>query len=101
MSMQNQLRQNLKRALSYLLISLVVLYIADWSIFEVRMMRGVGLGSVPVEQYLKTPLKGSKAEYDYLGTGDVNCSVTMFPQFVNSTWNSPCWWLKRHKVQWQ
>jgi len=85
----------------YLLIGLAVLYALDWGVFEVRHARGGGMASVSVEQYLQTPLKGQKAEYDYLGTADQICSRTLFPQYAASQWNSPCWWVQRHKAQWQ
>lgn len=85
----------------YLLITLTLVYVLDWSIFEVRRMRGTAMGSVPVEQYLQTPLKGNKAEYDYLGTTDQSCARTLLPQYSSSQWNLPCWWLERHKAQWE
>jgi hypothetical protein len=85
----------------YLIMSLAILYAADWIVFEIRLARGVGLGSVAVEQYLKTQLKGDKAEYDYLGTADENCSLTALPQYAASALNPPCWWLKRHNQSWQ
>ena len=73
----------------------------DWSAFETRRARGTAMGSVAVEQYLQTPLKGSKAEYDYLGTAYHSCSRTLLPQYAGSQWNVPCWWLEQHKTQWQ
>jgi len=85
----------------YLLFSLAVLYALDWIVFEIRLVRGAGLGSVSVEQYLRTPLKGSKMEYDYLGTADATCSRTVFPQYAGSSLTPPCWWLKRHNQRWQ
>jgi len=91
----------LGQAAKFLLIGLLILYFVDWSVFEVRRMRGTAMGTVAVEQYLQTPLKGSKAEYDYLGTANQVCSRTLLPQYAASQWNSPCWWLERHKAQWQ
>jgi hypothetical protein len=88
-------------AAKYLLIALIVLYAADAGVFEVRLSRGAGLQSIPVDQFLKTPLKGQKMEYDYLGTGNENCANALFPQYAASQWNPPCWWLKRHNVSWQ
>jgi hypothetical protein len=98
------MRTNFSRAFGqtakYLLISLALLYATDWSAFEVRLVRGAGLGSVPMEQYLKTSLKGGKAEYDYMGTADENCARAMLPQYAASQWNPPCWWLERHRQRW-
>lgn len=91
----------LGEAAKFLLVGLAVLYVLDWTVFEARRARGTAMGSVAVEQYLQTPLKGSKAEYDYLGTANQVCSRTLFPQYAASQWNSPCWWLERHKAQWQ
>jgi hypothetical protein len=43
------------------------------------------------------PLKGQKEEYDYLGTADVPCSRSLFPQGGND----PCWHLRRNPNQWE
>lgn len=85
----------------YLIVCLALLYAADCIVFEARLASGVGLGSVQVETYLKTSLKGNKAEYDFIGAADENCSRTVFPQYAASQWNPPCWWLKRHTQRWQ
>ena len=88
---------SLARALKYILIGAVVLYFADWAQLGIRLARHTGLGSVNVSQYLATPLKGQKEEYDYLGSADQPCVMSIFPH--NS--DLPCWWLERHKNQWQ
>ena len=93
--------QILEKAAKYLVLTFAILYALDWTVFEVRRLSGGGIGSVAVEQYLSTTLKGNKAEYDYLGTTNQNCSRTLFPQYAMATWNSPCWWLERHKTTWQ
>ena len=85
-------------ATKYLAIGAVAAYAVDWSVFE---MRGPAMGTVTVQQFLQTPLKGNKLEFDYLGTADASCSKSLFPQFASSAWNPPCWWLERHKKQWQ
>ncbi len=79
------------------LASAILLFVCDWGWFHLRLSRGTAYGSVQVEHYLTTPLKGNKAEYDYLGTNPQTCSRTLFPQGGNV----PCWWLERHKQQWQ
>jgi hypothetical protein len=91
--MTKQLTQGLK----YLLIAAVVLYFADWAALRVRAAHGNALGSVQVSQYLATPLKGSKEEYDYLGSVTQPCVKSIFPHQEDQ----PCWWLQRHKNQWQ
>ena len=92
---------SLRRAVKYLLIGVAILYAVDWIVFEARQTRGTGMRSIQVDQYLATPLKGNKAEYDYVGTASENCSRTLFPQYAGSKWNPPCWWLERHKAQWE
>jgi hypothetical protein len=49
-----------------------------------------------VEQFLRTPLKGQKEEFDYMGTVAQPCVPSLFPHSSES----PCWWLERHKTQW-
>lgn len=87
----------LARALKYILIGAVVLYFADWAALAIKLSHHTGLGSVSVSQYLATPLKGQKEEYDYLGSADQPCVKSIFPH--NS--DLPCWWLEHHKNQWQ
>ena len=89
------------RAALFLLIGLVLAYAIDWIVFGLRLSRGNAMGTVTVQQFLKTPLKGNKLEYDYLGQADASCSQTLFPQYAASTWNPPCWWLQRHKTRWE
>lgn len=91
----------LGEAAKYLLITFAILYALDWTIFEIRRVAGTGMGTVTVEQYLSTSLKGNKAEYDYLGTANQNCSRSLLPQYALSAWNTPCWWLEGHKTVWQ
>lgn len=99
--MRSEALETVGNIAKYLLIGFALLYLIDWAVFEARHARGGGMATIPVEQYLQTPLKGQKAEYDYLGTADQTCSRTLFPQYASSQWNLPCWWLQRHKAQWQ
>jgi hypothetical protein len=90
--------RKLGRSARYLLIGAAVAYAVDWSVFE---LRGPAMSTVTVQKFLKTPLKGNKLEFDYLGTADESCSRTLFPQYAASDWNPPCWWLSRHKTRWE
>lgn len=99
--MPGQPLKTLKQAAKCIVIGAVVLYAGDWSIFQIRMVKGAGMETVPVEQYLKTPLKGDKLEYNYMGIVDTGCSKTLFPQYSASTWNPPCWWLRKHRTEWK
>jgi hypothetical protein len=80
-----------------LLLAAVILYVGDWVVFEVRAARGTGYDSVQVQQFLSTPLKGSKTEYDYMGTAQVSCARALFPHAGAPA----CWWLRRHTTQWE
>jgi len=73
-------------------ISLVTFAI-DWTVYK---LRGSPHSTVTVSQFLSVPLKGQKTEYDYLGSTDVSCSISLFPQ----SGQDPCWYLKRNPNQW-
>ncbi len=88
------MKRLLLRILQGLLAILVVLYAGDWLVLRVRAEQGTS--SVQVEQFLKTPLKGRKEQFDYLGTVTQSCAGSIFPHQSQT----PCWWLRRHKIQW-
>jgi hypothetical protein len=50
---------------------------------------------VTVNRYLTIPLKGNKQEFDYLGSIDAPCSVSLFPQAGLSA----CWQMRRNPNQ--
>jgi hypothetical protein len=75
-----------------LVAGFVAVYAGDWAIFK---LRGSPTSTVTVDRYLTVPLKGNKLEYDYLGTSDVACSVSLFPQAGQSA----CWQLRRNHNQ--
>jgi hypothetical protein len=84
----------LGRTVAGLIVALVVLYVADWAVWRVRVARGGGMGSVVVSNIVVMPLKDNKEEYDWGGTADVSCSRSIFPQAGSGA----CWWLRRHNV---
>jgi hypothetical protein len=79
-----------------LVVAVIVLYMLDWGILRIRIARGSGYATVQVDEYLSTPLKGNKAEYDYLGSQPVSCVRSFFPHG-----DTPCWWLRRHPARWE
>ena len=83
------------RILQLALAFLAVLYLGDWATLALRPAAQTA-SSVQVDQFLKTPLKGQKEEYDYMGTVAQPCVVSLFPHGSET----PCWWLKRHRTQW-
>jgi hypothetical protein len=81
-----------RRIVVVLVAAFVALYFGDWAVYK---MRGSPQGSVKVSQTVVVPLKGNKSEYDYLGSSDVPCSVSIFSQGGES----PCWELRRNQNQ--
>jgi hypothetical protein len=86
------MKRLLVRGFQGLLILLVVLYAIDWGTWR---LRGAS-STVQVEQFLRTPLKGTKEEFDYMGTVAQTCPISLFPHGGEK----PCWWLERHTRQW-
>jgi len=82
------------RAVLGLLIAVAVMFIVDWVVWKVRVLRGGGMGTVDVTWYQVAELKGSKEQFFPDGEGPVNCSQSVFPQGGNK----PCWYLVKHPV---
>jgi len=81
--------RRLRRVAIILAAAFVAVYGGDWAIFK---LRGSPQSSVTVSRYVTIPLKGNRQEFDYLGTGDQACSVSLFPQAGLSA----CWQLRRN-----
>jgi hypothetical protein len=75
-----------------LVVAFIVVYCGDWAVFK---LRGSPHASVTVNQYVTIPEKGNKQEYDYQGSLDVLCSVSLFSQGGQSA----CWQLRRNHNQ--
>ena len=78
-------------------VTAVLAWVSDWLVFRARLARGTAFDTVQVEEYLTTALKGNKQEYDYLGTAQVTCARALFPHGGSQA----CWWVKRHRTQWE
>jgi hypothetical protein len=89
--------RRLGRALVVLVVLLGLLYVGDWVVLRVRVSHGTAYRVISVNQFLATPLKGNKVEYDLMGTVPVTCSRSIFPQQGNPA----CWWLEKHTSQWE
>jgi hypothetical protein len=87
----------LGQVIAVIIVLLGMLYVGDWVAMRIRMAKGTAYGAVEVNQFLATPLKGNKVEYDLVGTVQETCSRSIFPQKGNPA----CWWLERHKSQWE
>jgi hypothetical protein len=70
----------------------VAAYGGDWAVFR---LRGSPRSKVTVNHYLTIPLKGNKQEFDYLGSTDAPCSISLFPHAGLSA----CWQLRRNSNQ--
>ncbi len=70
----------------------VATYVGDSIAFK---LEGSPQSTVTVSRTLVIPLKNNKEEYDYVGTFDEPCSISLFPQ----SGLSPCWQLRRNTNQ--
>jgi hypothetical protein len=91
------MKRVLVRIVQFSLLFAVVLYGGDWAVLHMRMSRQTAFRTVQVDQFLATPLKGHKEEYDYMGEATQLCARSIFPHASNP----PCWWLEKHKRQWE
>ena len=82
----------LQRVLVVLAAAFVVIYAGDWAVFK---LRGSPTSKVAVNRYVTIPLKGNKQEFDYLGSIDAPCSISIFSQ----AGQDPCWQLRRNSNQ--
>lgn len=83
-------------AIRIALAVIIAVYLIDWGVLRVKASHGRGYGTVQVDVYLATPLKGNKNEYDYMGAQAKPCAHAIFPHGA-----PPCWWLSRHTSQWE
>jgi hypothetical protein len=90
--MMRWLLHGLQRGIVVLAVAFVAVYAGDWMVFK---LRGSPCSKVNVNRYVTIPLKGNKQEFDYLGSIDVPCSVSLFPQGGQSA----CWQLRRSPNQ--
>jgi len=79
------------------MVAAILVWLADWAVFRIRIARSSAFDTVQVQEYLSTSLKGNKEEYDYVGTEQISCVRALFPH----AGAEPCWWLRRHTVLWE
>lgn len=80
------------RAAVALVLLFAAVYLGDMAIYK---LRGSPQSKVSVNRYVTVPLKGNKTEFDYQGTLDVPCSLSIFPQGDET----PCWKLRKNPNQ--
>jgi hypothetical protein len=88
------MRWILSKVLVGLIVALTILYLGDWGVWRARIAMGSGMGKATVSRFQVAPLKGNKEEYYFDGTGEVDCSRSIFPQAPGGA----CWWVARHPV---
>jgi hypothetical protein len=79
----------LQRVAVVLAAGSIALYAGDWATYK---LRGSPRSTVAVNRYVTIPLKGNKQEFDYLGSLDQACTLSLFSQ----AGLSPCWQLRRN-----
>lgn len=89
-------RRWLARGAAFLVCLTLAVYVSDFvSVrYTVPKSRAV-YGSVQVNKYLAVPLKNGKDEFDFVGSEDMVCTNSLFPQLGYT----PCWWLRHHREQ--
>jgi L-lysine 2,3-aminomutase len=75
----------LKRAITFLILSVLIAYVADDVLARTRGDKA--LKTVQVRPYYAVPLKNGKTELMMLPTEDRTCVIALFPHFGYS----PCW----------
>lgn len=70
----------------------MISFALDWSIFK---LTGSPHSKFTVSHFVSAPLKNNKEEIDYVGSEDVPCSLSIYPQDDLM----PCWWLRHHTNQ--
>lgn len=91
------MRRWLSLAAKYVVVLLLLLYLLDWVVYAVRRADGGGTATVVVEEYVATPLKGQRVEFDYLGKKAVTCAEALFPHGIYPV----CWWVHKHQKEWK
>ncbi len=96
MSNGASLRAWVARAAVAVLLLTFALYCGDYLSLRYEIPKGRPMfGSVRVDHFQAVPLKNGKNEYDPIGSEQVTCTRSLFPQLGDA----PCWWLKRHREQ--
>jgi hypothetical protein len=77
MNLLQRIGDGLFRAALAAIALVVATYGADWSAYR---LEGSPQSTVTIHRMVVVPLKNNKLEYDYVGTFDEPCSVSLFPQ---------------------
>jgi hypothetical protein len=73
---------------------LFLVYLGDYVSVRFPIPKSrVVYGTIQVNDYLAVPLKNGKEEFDFVGSEQITCAHSLFPQMGYA----PCWWLNRHR----
>lgn len=87
-----------KRTLLAFALAAGVVWSADWLVLRLRIARDANaFGSVEVRRRYAVHLKGKRIEQDLAKPEIDECVHSLFPHYDDS----PCWYLERHKDQFQ
>ncbi len=75
----------------------ILIWAADWGALRWKIAHGNGYSTVQVNEFLRSPLKGNKEEYDVVGQEDKPCVRSMLPEPEGT----PCWWIQTHRNEWE
>lgn len=89
------------RALMWMVAAAAVLWVADWLVWQGRMLGGKGYGKVSVDRIVVAPLKNNKEEYYPDGRVEVRCTRSALPEGFPQAGAKPCWWMERHAVDFE
>lgn len=81
-----------------MVMAAAAVWVADWLIWQGRMLGGAGYGSVSVDRFVVAPLKNNKEEYYPDGRVVVQCTRSLLPEGLPQAGGKPCWWVERHPV---
>ena len=80
------------RIVAVLAVIFAVVYVGDLAVYR---LRGSPQSKVTVNRFVSIPEKARKTEFDYLGSSQVPCSMSLFSQGGEI----PCWQLRRNQNQ--
>lgn len=91
---RRSLKRLLPKVIASLVLSVAVLYIADYLLLRYRIAANRNpYGTVTVQPYYAVPRKDHKTEFMFDDPQDQTCVNSLFPHFGDS----PCWYLNRNK----
>lgn len=79
-----------------LLVAMLLVYLADFTVWRIRLAHGSGMDTVQVTRVSVATLKAGKEEYYFEGSDMQTCTRSVLPPLIAEGFQPPCWWLARH-----